>query len=68
MKDKTYTIEFLDADNNDHFTKVKPFANKKEATVYAKLILATLLIPFTVLKTPWSILCNILLPKSVIIY
>lgn len=42
MKDKIYKIEFLDADNNEHFTKVKPFANKKEATLYAKLILANL--------------------------
>jgi hypothetical protein len=42
MKNKTYTIEFLDADNNEHFTKVKPFANKKEAKVYGKLILANL--------------------------
>lgn len=42
MKQKTYRIEFLDADNNEHFTKVKPFANKKEATVYARLILANL--------------------------
>lgn len=42
MKTKTYKIEFLDSDDNEHFTKVKPFANKKEATVYAKLILANL--------------------------
>lgn len=31
MKTKTYRIEFLDSDNNEHFTKVKPFSNKKEA-------------------------------------
>ena len=42
MKDKIYKIEFLDSDNNEHFTKVKPFANKKEAKAYAKLILADL--------------------------
>lgn len=39
---KTYRIEFLDADNNEHFTRVKAFANKKEAKAYAKLILANL--------------------------
>lgn len=54
MKTKTYKIEFLDSDDNEHFTKVKPFANKKEATVYAKLILANLcdneVIKFKVIK------------------
>lgn len=39
---KTYKIEFLDKNNNDHFTKVKQFNNKKEASEYAKLILANL--------------------------
>lgn len=39
---KKYTIAFMDKGYNDHFYKVVRFNNLKEATSYAKEILANL--------------------------